>query len=152
MTASAALVVALGAVGCGTDSDDAATTTTTEPASSSTTDGVTAESSTTLPTTEAPTTTAAPTAFATPADAASALFSAWKSGDSAAAGALLLAPAAELDKLFASPALPEAKNRGCDDGEFGTASCFFGNGQGGVNVLLGGAANGWTVSSIDPFS
>jgi hypothetical protein len=79
------------------------------------------------------------------------LFGAWTKSDRNGAGALNLAPPAELDKLFAAVPLPSVKNRGCDDGEFGSASCFFGNGQGGVNVTLSPAPGGWSISAIDPF-
>lgn len=145
-------VLLVAASACGGDSDaagdtageDAAATTTTLAADASTTEA---------PPSEAPTTTALmPTAFPTPAAAGEALFDAWRSGDRAAAGALNLAPASELDKLFAAPALPTAKNRGCDDGEFGSASCFFGNDQGGVNVGLSTAPGGWSIVTIDPFA
>jgi hypothetical protein len=108
---------------------------------------------TTIPAPTASTTVAAAVAsFPTPSAAGEALFGAWKRGDRQAAGALLVAPPAELDKLFMAPARgAAAKNRGCDDGAFGTASCFFANGQGGVNVTLTPGGGGWQITSIDPF-
>ncbi len=121
------------------------------------------ESTSTAPTSEIVPTTAVtlpPTtelpllaSFPTPKDAGAAVYAAWTGSDRAVAGSLGLALPAELDKLFATPPLPAAKNRGCDSGEFGTASCFFGNGQGGVNVTLEpSASGGWSVSAIDPFT
>lgn len=79
------------------------------------------------------------------------MYGAWTKGDRASAGALNLAPPAELDKLFAAVPLPAAKNRGCDEGEFDAANCFFGNGQGGVNITLVPVPGGWSVDTIDPF-
>jgi len=145
LVAAALLVIP---AGCGGD-DGATSATTKVPASTTTTTAVT---TTAVPPTEAPT-TAPPVvhAFATPTAAGAALFGAWTKGDRGAAGALQLAPPSELDKLFAASPLASVKNRGCDDGEFGTASCFFGNGQGGVNVTLNPAPGGWAIATIDPF-
>ncbi|MFN8051885.1 MAG: hypothetical protein U0Q22_10635 [Acidimicrobiales bacterium] len=112
--------------------------------------------STAAPTTAAPTvppTTAPPAvaAFPNPTAAGAALYRAWTTSNRVAAGALSLAPPAELDKLFAAPPRSGAKNRGCDDGDFGSANCFFANDQGGVNVVLTPGPGGWSVSTIDPF-
>lgn len=149
--ASAALVVSvLLTAGCGADEPDSAATTSAEAADTASTVApeTTAPPATDPPTT--PTTTAPPTsAFPTPTAAGAALYQAWTTGSRETSGSL--APAAELDKLFASPPLPGVKNRGCDDGEFGSASCFFGNDQGGVNVGLSPAPGGWSIATIDPF-
>ena len=101
----------------------------------------------------APSSTAAVPAasFPNPGAAAQAIFRVWTAGDRAAAGALALAPAGELDKLFAHKALPAAKLRTCDDGAFGPATCFFGNGQGGVSLTLTKAGTGWSVINIDAY-
>jgi len=144
---SVAALVVLG-VGCSSDDDPSAAVTTT--AAPTTTEAAT---TTVPPATTPPTTAPAPLAtFPTPTAAGQALFSAWTKGDRVGAGAVGLAPPAELDKLFAAPPLPAAKNRGCDDGDFDAASCFFGNDQGGVNVGLSPAAGGWSITSIDPFA
>lgn len=147
----ALVALALVSTSCTSDSDaDDATTATTAPQPSDPSTSV-VESTTGAPT--VPPTTAAPilATFPSPAAAGTALFSAWISGDRAGAGALNLAPPAELDELFAASPLPDAKNRGCDDGDFDAASCFFGNGQGGVDVGLVPAAGGWSIATIDPF-
>jgi hypothetical protein len=147
----ALVALALVSTSCTSDSDadDAATATTVARTSDPSTSVV--ESTTGAPT--VPPTTAAPilATFPSPAAAGTALFSVWTSGDRAGAGALNLAPPAELDELFAASPLPDAKNRGCDDGNFDAASCFFGNGQGGVDVGLVPAAGGWSIATIDPF-
>lgn len=103
------------------------------------------------PTTVVVTTTTPAAVFPTPAAAGEALFAAWTAGDRAAAGVANLAPPAELDKLFAAVPSPAARNRGCDEGAFDAAGCFFGDGPGGVNVHLVSAAGGWTIESVDPF-
>lgn len=115
----------------------------------------TAAPTTTAPaptTSAAPTTTASlpPISFPSPDAAGSALYKAWTTSNREAAGALRLAPPSELDKLFAARPVA-AKNRGCDAGSFGEANCFFGNGQGGVNVALAPAQGGWAIIAIDPF-
>lgn len=136
--------------GCGgDDAGDAGVTPPVEAVTTTTTAGPTTTAVLdTLPPTTAPPAVAT---FPTPTAAGAALFSAWTSGDRAAAGGSNLAPAVELDKLFAVAPLSGVKNRGCDDGEFGSASCFFGNGQGGVNVTLTPAPTGWSIATIDPF-
>lgn len=150
LVAPALVALALVPTACSSDADDdgAAAVTTAAPATSSTT---APEATTAAPT--APATTAAPVvaAFPTPAAAGTALYSAWTKGDRAGAGALNLAPPGELDKLFAAAPLAAAKNRGCDDGDFDAASCFFGNGEGGVNVGLVPVAGGWAIATVDPF-
>jgi hypothetical protein len=104
-------------------------------------------------TTEPATTTteALPTAFGSPTAAATALFKAWSTNDRVGADERHLAPRAELDKLFAKPALKGARLRTCDDGAFGKASCFFGNGQGGVDITLLPAGKGWSISLIEAY-
>ena len=107
---------------------------------------------TTAPAPTPSSTAAVPAAsFPSPGAAAQAIFRVWTAGDRAAAGALALAPAGELDKLFAHKALPAAKLRTCDDGAFGPATCFFGNGQGGVSLTLTRAGTGWSVTNIDAY-
>ena len=108
---------------------------------------------TTVTTAASPTTAlAVPGAtFTTPDAAAKAIFKVWTSGDRAAAGILALAPVAELDKLFAHKALPAAKLRTCDDGSFGPATCFIGNGQGGVSISLTKSGTAWGVITIDSY-
>lgn len=148
------LVVAFaGAVslsGCGGDSKAGSESSRPESTSTAPTTETVPETAVTLPPTTAPPVVAS---FPTPKDAGAAVYAAWTSSDRAVAGSLGLALPAELDKLFATPPLPAAKNRGCDSGEFGTASCFFGNGQGGVSVTLEPSeSGGWSVSAIDPFT
>lgn len=134
------------------DSDSSDRTTTSERST-------TVPPSTTVAPTTAPPTTAAPTTvpvpavdFATPSDAGRALFDVWRSGDRARAGAERLAPAAQLDRLFAAPAAPAAKNRGCDSGSFGSAGCFFINEPGGVNISLVPRGQRWIIETIEPFA
>lgn len=149
LVALVALAVVATSCSSDADSDGAAPASTAASVTTSTTAPV---ASTAAPT--APPTSAAPVVatFPTPAAAGTALYSAWTKGERAGAGALNLAPPAELDKLFAAAPLAAAKNRGCDDGDFDAASCFFGNGEGGVNVGLVPAEGGWAVATIDPFS
>ena len=140
-------VVALVVVaGCSSAERGADSSTTSRAVATTTTEPVTTVATTAPPTAPPPV-----AAFPTPTAAGAALFGAWTTGDRATAGALNLAPASELDKLYAAAPGPSVKNRGCDDGDFGDASCFFGNGQGGVNVGLVPAAGGWSIATIDPF-
>ena len=83
--------------------------------------------------------------------AAQKLFSAWKSGDQNAA--LGLGPAGDLAKLFTSfRPQSNAEDRHCDNGEFGTSSCFFANGQGGVNVTVTHNTDGsWSITKVDAY-
>lgn len=144
MAVAAALALSALTAGCGSDSKSSGSTASTTARPTSTSAAVS--------TTVAPAPTAAPVlqTFASPDAAGDALYGAWTTNNKLAA--TTLAPSAELEKLFAAAPRSDVKNRGCDDGEFGTANCFFGNGQGGVNVTLTPApAGGWSISSIDPF-
>ncbi len=137
--------VLIAAVGCASDADTGSTTDPVSEVGDPTTSVAAAD------TTEVLATAAPPTlrSFATPSDAGKALFAAWVAGDSTAA--VGLGPDTDIFALFALPAGPSAKNRGCDAGEFGSASCFFSNGQGGVNVTLAPGPDGWQISAIAPF-
>ena len=143
---AAALVVAgiAGVASCGTTGSGSATPT--RP--------ITSAATSTIATSAPATTTTAPAAtavFGTPTAAAKALFSRWTAKDRAGAAAFALAPASELDHLFSHAALTGAKLRTCDDGAFGPATCFFGNGQGGVSVTLHRAGTGWSITNIDAY-
>ena len=98
------------------------------------------------------TTTVLPAAFATPSDAGERLFALWASGNRDATTAEGVLTPADADRLFAVAPDAQAKNRGCDAGEFGTANCFFGNGAGGVNLTLAEVPGGWTITSVEPFA
>ena len=109
----------------------------------------TSTTSTTAPTTT--TTTALIFTFPDQETAAQKLFAAWKSGDQAAAAGL--GPAIDIATLFTKFApQSNAEDRHCDNGEFGTSSCFFANGQGGVNVTVTHNAEGsWSITKIDAY-
>ena len=109
----------------------------------------TSTTSTTAPTTT--TTTALIFTFPDQETAAQKLFAAWKSGDQAAAAGL--GPAVDIATLFTKFApQSNAEDRHCDNGEFGTSSCFFANGQGGVNVTVTHNAEGsWSITKIDAY-
>lgn len=144
------LLLAAIAVGCTSSGDAAPATTVADPSNTTVapaTDPTAADPTEVDPT--ATTETVVVKSFATPTDAGKELFAVWRSGDGAAAAGL--AQPVEILKLFAVPALPEAKNRGCDDGAFGAANCFFGNGQGGVNVSLVPGPNGWQIDTIEAY-
>ena len=113
------------------------------------TTSTTSTTSTTAPTTT--TTTALIFTFPDQETAAQKLFAAWKSGDQAAAAGL--GPAVDIATLFTKFApQSNAEDRHCDNGEFGTSSCFFANGQGGVNVTVTHNADGsWSITKIDAY-
>ncbi len=83
--------------------------------------------------------------------AAQKLYRAWVAGD--VAGAAGLGPSADIANLFSKfKPQPNAEDRHCDNGEFGTSSCFFANGQGGVNVTVIHNVDGsWTITKIDAY-
>lgn len=143
MAAVSVLIAACGSDGSGGDVDAVPTTTSIEVAEVSTT---VADPTTTT------TSIFVGAVFAGPDDAAVALFEAWTTGDEAAAVRAGLGPPDQLAALFATPVDVDVRRRTCSTGEFGVASCFFGNGQGGVNIELEPAGDGWTIVRIDPFT
>ncbi len=143
IAAALALAGLSGVVSCGTTGSGSATRSSTSAATSSVTTSPPAATTTAAP--------APPAVFGNPTAAAKALFARWTAKDRAGAAAFRLAPASELDHLFTHPALAGAKLRTCDDGAFGPATCFFGNGQGGVSVTLHRAGRGWSITNIDAY-
>jgi hypothetical protein len=125
-------------VGCGESS--------TPKTATSTTQATTSTAVTTTTTTAPP----APQAFGDPTSAAKMIFAEWSGGRASSLSATT-APAEELAKLVALAPLSDAKNRGCDDGELGQATCFFANGQGGVKLYFEQSAAGWTIVAIDAY-
>ncbi len=124
-------------------------TTTTTATTAVTTVITTSTTAPTAPTTT--TTTALIFTFPDQETAAQKLFAAWKSGNQAAAAGL--GPAVDIATLFTKFApQSNAEDRHCDNGEFGTSSCFFANGQGGVNVTVTHNADGsWSITKIDAY-
>jgi hypothetical protein len=138
---------------CGSSSTVASTsfaTTTAVTTSVSTTASTTASTTTSTTSTTAVTTTAPPalTQFPDQETAAQKLYAAWAKNNRAAA--VGLADPVQLDALFRDhPPQSFTENRHCDTGEFGVATCFFANGQGGVSVSVTHTPAGpWMITGI----
>ncbi len=124
---AAAIALAAALVACsGGDSKEAAPT-----------------STTTTTTTTAPTTTVAVVPRPDPSAAATALIDAWKTSDRAAA--LLIAPAAVVDQLFAAGAPGAVQSRGCSTAQYDPAQCVYRTSIGELQIRTTMQAGGWVV-------